>query len=122
MQAMQRRSQVLALFLLVVIVSGLSAQENVDPKKGRVTANPTSVNSFTIEQEVQLGRQALPQVEKKLKLLPANRPMSKYIAQLGQQLADKAPGYKFPYRSKSSKRSPSMPSPCPVARSTSTPD
>jgi beta-barrel assembly-enhancing protease len=85
-------------WLCVLATSAVAAaQVNVDPKKGRVTDNPTSGNRYTIEQEVQLGRQAVPEIEKKLKLLPAAHPLSKYINQLGQQLADKAPGYKFPY-------------------------
>lgn len=87
---------------LCCVLVGLSlisawAQENVDPKKGRVTANPTEGNRYTIEQEIQLGRQAATEVEKKLPLLPAAHPMSKYINTLGQNLAAKAPGYKFPY-------------------------
>lgn len=82
---------------LSAIATAAVAQINVDPKKGRVTDNPTSGNRYSIEQEVQLGRQAVPEIEKKLKLLAAAHPMSKYISRLGQQLADKAPGYKFPY-------------------------
>jgi hypothetical protein len=70
---------------------------NVDPKKGRVTTNPTSGNSYTIEQEVDYGGKAIPEIEKDLPLLPADHPTSKYIDKLGHKLADKAPGYKFPY-------------------------
>ena len=72
-------------------------QENVDPKKGRVTASPTAGNQYSLEQEIQLGRQGVAEVERKLKLLPADHPMSKYIASLGTELADHAPGFKFPY-------------------------
>jgi hypothetical protein len=74
-----------------------AALANVDPKKGRVTANPTSGNSYTIEQEVDYGRKAIPEIEKELPLLPPDHPTSKYIDKLGHKLADKAPGYKFPY-------------------------
>ena len=95
---MFRRRQGLLLWIYLLTISvAAAAQTNVDPKRGRVTTNPTSGNRYTIEQEVQLGRQAVPEIEKKLKLLPPGHPMSKYISQLGQQLADKAPGYKFPY-------------------------
>lgn len=45
-----------------------------------------SGNKYTIEQEVQIGREGMAEVERKLTL-----------AALGQRLADKAPGYKFPY-------------------------
>jgi beta-barrel assembly-enhancing protease len=82
---------------LIVSLFQLPALANVDPKKGRVTTNPISGNSYTIEQEVDYGRKAIPEIEKDLPLLPLNHPTSKYIDKLGHKLADKAPGYKFPY-------------------------
>jgi len=82
---------------VVVLLSVSALAQNVDPRKGRVTGNPMSGNRYTIEQEIQIGREGAADVEKKLPILPANHPMSKYINQLGQQLAAKAPGYKFPY-------------------------
>jgi beta-barrel assembly-enhancing protease len=88
--------QLIAILLGLFIVNAL-AQDNVDPKKGRVTGNPMSGNRYTIEQEIQIGREGMADVEKKLPILPASHPMSKYISALGQQLAAKAPGYKFPY-------------------------
>jgi hypothetical protein len=73
------------------------AQENVDPRKGRVTASPTSGNRFSLEQEIELGRQGAKEVESKLTLLPPDHPMSKFVAALGMKLADHAPGFRFPY-------------------------
>lgn len=88
-----RRGGVLAIVLLCAqVLSG-----NVDPKKGRVTGNPTSGNRYTLDQEVQVGRQAIPEIEKQLQLLPPDHPLTRYVSQLGQALAAKAPGYKFPY-------------------------
>jgi hypothetical protein len=83
-----------ALFLVLALL--IPANANVDPKKGRVTSNP-SAGSYTIEQEIQLGQQAVKEIEKDLPLLPPDHPTSKYISALGQKLAAKAPGYKFPY-------------------------
>jgi len=83
--------------LLILAVSGVGAFANVDPKKGRVTTNPTSGNSDSIEQEVDYGTKAIPEIEKDLPVLPASHPVSKYIDALGHKLAAKAPGYKFPY-------------------------
>src|ERR1700745_534063 len=83
--------------VLIFPLSQLTAFANVDPKKGRVTTNPTSGNSYTIEQEVDYGRKAIAEIEKELALLPIDHPHSKYIDKLGHKLADKAPGYKFPY-------------------------
>jgi beta-barrel assembly-enhancing protease len=85
-----------ALILALAIAASLSLA-NVDPKKGRVTDNPTKGNSYSLEQEVQLGKQAVAQINKELPLLPENHPASRYITALGQKLAAKAPGYKFPY-------------------------
>ncbi len=91
------RSRFLCGIFLSLSLLVASTHANVDPKKGRVTANPTSGNRYSIEQEIQLGRQSVAEIERQVKLLPADHPMSKYIAALGQKLAAKAPGYKFPY-------------------------
>ena len=90
-----QRLRTAAAFLLLLAAVPLLG--NVDPKKGRVTENPTSGNSYSIEQEVDYGRQAVPVIQKELPLLPVDHPVSKYINALGQRLAAKAPGYKFPY-------------------------
>src|SRR5262249_55175002 len=82
--------------LLVTTFTLSTALANVDPKKGRVTENPKA-GSYTFDQEIALGRQAVPEIEKQLPILPADHPTSKYINALGQKLAAKAPGYKFPY-------------------------
>jgi len=89
--------QRLCAVLLSLSLLAAGTKENVDPKKGRVTTNPTSGNRYSLEQEIQIGRQSVPEVERALPLLPADHPMSKYIATLGQKLAASAPGYKFPY-------------------------
>ena len=90
-------SRPIASILVYALLLSSIGYANVDPKKGRVTENPTSGNRYTIDQEIQLGRQGVAEVEKQLKLLPPDHPMSKFINQLGQSLAAKAPGYKFPY-------------------------
>ncbi len=94
---LSRCAQRTTVFVLIFASMQLPALANVDPKKGRVTTNPTSGNSYTIEQEVAYGRQAIPEIEKELPLLPVDHPASKYIDSLGHRLAAKAPGYQFPY-------------------------
>jgi beta-barrel assembly-enhancing protease len=89
-----RGTHVLALLILLASATLLA---NVDPKKGRVTANPTSGNRYSLEQEVDYGRQAIPEIEKELPVLQVDHPVSKYINALGNRLAAKAPGYKLPY-------------------------
>jgi len=90
------RRRTVAIALLFSL-SQPAAFANVDPKQGRVTTNPTSGNSYTIEQEVDYGRKAIPEIEKDLPLLPADHPTSTYIEKLGHKLAAKTPGFKFPY-------------------------
>src|ERR1700690_1211614 len=90
------RYRSLRFVLLSVLLLGV-AHANVDPKKGRVTDNPTSGNRYTIEQEIQIGQKGAAEVERSLKLLPPDHPMSRYINSLGQRLAAKAPGSTFPY-------------------------
>ena len=87
----------LCSILLSATLVSIWAQENVDPKKGRVTANPTAGNRYSLEQEIQLGRQGVGELQSKLTLLPDDHPMSKYIASLGTKLAASAPGFRFPY-------------------------
>lgn len=82
--------------LLITTLILTTALANVDPKKGRVTDNPRA-GSYTFDQEIALGRQAITEIEKQLPLLPPDHPTSKYINDLGQKLAARAPGYKFPY-------------------------
>jgi beta-barrel assembly-enhancing protease len=91
--SLRRAASIALLFSL----SQPAAFANVDPKKGRVTTNPTSGNSYSIEQEIDYGQKAIPEIEKNLPLLPLDHPTSKYIDKLGRKLADKAPGHKFPY-------------------------
>jgi predicted Zn-dependent protease len=88
----------LSSLIVIALISSvtLRAFANDNPKKGRVTTDPPA-GSYTIEQEIQLGQQAVKEIEKDLPLLPADHPTSKYIATLGQKLAARAPGYKFPY-------------------------
>jgi Zn-dependent protease with chaperone function len=54
-------------------------------------------NSFSAEQDVELGREAAKDAEKQLPLV-TNRDASDYVAALGQKLAAKSPNqYKFPF-------------------------
>src|SRR5215470_11098854 len=54
-------------------------------------------NMFSTQEELQAGQQASSQVGKQLPLLPDSSPITRYIQQLGAQLAAHAPGEKWPY-------------------------
>ena len=54
-------------------------------------------NMFSAQEEVQAGQQAAQQAEKQLPMLPESDPVTKYVKSLGAQLAEHAPGEKWPY-------------------------
>ncbi len=56
-------------------------------------------NIFSVEQDVEIGRQTSAEAEKQLPLL-GDRKVDEYLNRLGRQLADKAPGAKYPYQFK----------------------
>lgn len=66
------------------------------PLNARVELQPCK-NSYSPEQQIELGRKAEQQVYKEMPVLPDSNPVSQYIQQLGKKLAAQAPGYKWPY-------------------------
>jgi Zn-dependent protease with chaperone function len=54
-------------------------------------------NMFTTEQDVQLGKEASQQIEKQVPVLNDRR-VNEYLNRLGQRIASRAPGYKYPYQ------------------------
>jgi Zn-dependent protease with chaperone function len=52
---------------------------------------------FSTQEEIQAGQQAAAEVKKQLPLLPESDPVSQYVQRLGHELADHAPGEKWPY-------------------------
>jgi Zn-dependent protease with chaperone function len=78
-----------ALTLALALVAPQLALARYTPTTGR--------NSFTEEQEIQIGKEAAADVYKKMPVLPDSDPLTKYIQKLGNRLATNAPGYKWPY-------------------------
>jgi Zn-dependent protease with chaperone function len=54
-------------------------------------------NMFSSQEELQAGQQAAQQAQKQLPMLPDSNPVTKYVQNLGAQLAAHAPGEKWPY-------------------------
>jgi Zn-dependent protease with chaperone function len=54
-------------------------------------------NLFSRDQEVQVGKEASAEVEKKLPLLKDSDPVTRYVQHLGAKLASHAPGQQYPY-------------------------
>ncbi|MEO8724777.1 MAG: M48 family metalloprotease [Acidobacteriaceae bacterium] len=82
------KSVALALAMLIAV-----------PPAALARFQPTSgPDSISIEQEIQLGRQAAQQTEQKEPMLPDNNEITVYVRHLGEQLTAVAPGYKWPYQ------------------------
>jgi len=95
------RTVVLTLVLSLGILPGCAGSASAqhvrqDPQSGRVVPDPGNV-SMSPEQQIELGRKAAAEVAQQLPVLPENDPVTRYVQQLGQRLASKAPGYKWPY-------------------------
>jgi hypothetical protein len=67
-----------------------------DPTTGRLQPD-IDQGGVSPDEEIKVGRQAAQQVAQQMPLLPENSPVTQYVKQLGQKLAAKAPGYKYPY-------------------------
>jgi hypothetical protein len=83
---MNRR--VLAFLLVVAMACPQFALARYKPKPG--------FNLFSVEQDVQLGREHAAEAEKQFPILN-DEFLTRYIDRLGQRLAANAPGTKFPY-------------------------
>lgn len=90
------RTQRLAAFLLAGIsvagpLAGSSAAQTRQPEPG--------FNLFTVQQDIELGRQSAVEAEKQLRLL-GDRNTDAYLNRIIQRLAAGAPGAKYPYQIK----------------------
>jgi len=52
---------------------------------------------FTVEHEIEAGRQAVAQTNRQYPVLPDSNPMTQYVQRLGSRLAEFAPGEQWPY-------------------------
>ena len=75
------------LILLLVVSPCLEAR--VEPTHG--------FNMFSQDDEVQLGKKSAADVMKQMPVLPDSDPVVQYVQKLGGRLAERAPGYKWPY-------------------------
>ena len=66
------------------------------PLHARVEHKP-GFNTFTPDQDIQLGKDAAAEMEKELALVSDSQ-LNDYINRLGQNLAGFAPGHRYPYR------------------------
>jgi Zn-dependent protease with chaperone function len=85
-----KRLQGIALIALMTLAAGMAS--------GQTIVKP-GFNIFSVDQDVEIGRQSAIQAEKQLPML-SNAAVSRYVSSIGARLAAQAPGPKFAYRFK----------------------
>src|ERR1700693_4688798 len=86
-----QRTRALLTGLTLALCLGCSTKNIVQAPTGRFEIQP-AFNQYTPEQDVEIGRQATAEVNRQMPVLPESNPVTKYVQQLGQQLAAHAPG------------------------------
>ncbi len=81
------KSVALTLTMLLVCSPSMFARQEI----------LSGADAVSVEQEIQLGRQAAQQTAQKEPMLPDNSEITQYVRHLGQQLVAAAPGYKWPF-------------------------
>jgi Zn-dependent protease with chaperone function len=71
----------------------------VEAQTPQIRRTPSSFNIFSVEQDVELGRQSAVEAEKQLPLLN-DAVTNRYLNRIIQRLAAQAPGAKYPYQIK----------------------
>jgi Zn-dependent protease with chaperone function len=89
---MGRRVGAVALALVLVLAPVQTAMAERTPLK-------PGWNMFTPSQDIQIGKEASGQAEKQVPMLNDRR-VDEYLGRLGQRIASRAPGYKYPYQYK----------------------
>jgi hypothetical protein len=94
--------RVTAIVLAVVLASSGCGVKNRPPLQAGEAAYPQAggYNAFSVEQEVEIGRQAAAETDQQLPLLPPRDPVSDYVSTLGTRLARNLPENKFQFEFK----------------------
>lgn len=93
--AMQRHTQQGVAVVLAVLLLLSQAL----PAAAKRTEVKPGWNLFSVQQDIELGREASAEAEKQLPLLRDAR-VDSYLNRLGKKLAAEAPGHKYPYQFK----------------------
>jgi Zn-dependent protease with chaperone function len=80
------------------VISFLLALLMAAPQLIFARVEPTSGSDmFTVQQEIQAGQQAAAQTNRQMPILVDSNPISQYVQRLGEKLASRAPGERWPY-------------------------
>ena len=89
MKAYSPYSRFLSWMLVVFLATSPCLEARVEPTHG--------FDLFSQDEEIQLGKQNAAQVMQQMPVLPDSDPVVQYVQRLGARLAERAPGYKWPY-------------------------
>src|SRR5215813_3212818 len=97
----QRAVAAIAVFALLIAGCGGGIKTNAPLQPGaNAFPQPTGYNMFSVEQEVQLGKQAEAEADRQLPLLPGRNAVSDLVSTLGTKLARNLPEnpYQFNFK------------------------
>jgi beta-barrel assembly-enhancing protease len=83
------RTCIFAVFLTMLV--SCATHNIVQAPTGRFQVQP-GYNQYSPEQDIEIGRQASAEVIRQMPVLPDSSPATKYVQELGKQLASHAPG------------------------------
>lgn len=96
-----RRHNFSSILLLLAFVFGCGVQKRPPLQPGESAfPQPAGYNAFSIEQEMQLGKQAAAEADSQLPELPARGPIQDYVSTLGQKLASQLPQNQYVFNFK----------------------
>jgi predicted Zn-dependent protease len=87
----------LALLTLQTACGGMLAGARLGRAEGAQTRAAAGFNLFSPEQDIELGEASAEEIMRQLVVLRDERTEA-YVRRLGERLAAKAPGYRFPYK------------------------
>jgi predicted Zn-dependent protease len=86
---LRTRDRIAGIATLAMVLSCAAAFAQTDPKPG--------FNLFTVEQDVDIGRQSAAEAERQLPVME-DASVERYLNAVVRRLADEAPGARFPYQ------------------------
>src|SRR5258706_236226 len=89
----------IAVLLLAAMLVSCSSQKIATPLAPGIEAfpEPHGYNQYSVEQEVELGKQVAAQADAQLPELPTRGPIQDYVSTLGQRLAHTLPNQGTPF-------------------------
>ncbi len=89
--AVVRSFRAVVLGVTLVLACACSTHNIAQSPTGRFEIHP-GFNQYTPEQDIEIGREAMTEVNRTMPVLPESNPVSRYVQDIGKNLASRAPG------------------------------